>query len=200
MEIRIATGESNRAKSLLERSSFEFQPFQFLTNYLIHSWVKQKELEESSDENVCLISPSLCISLRAGQKEETQILSFDFNRDARRGPRKVLEGFDSTAPFRSKSLFSRELKQYRVISWPIVTNEIYDRRVSQQRFVFSTANCSRNKEKKKKKKKKDRGGPSNFHRRGSFFFNLRRGESSEKLVEPLRDNVACPFAGIPFRE
>lgn len=123
MEIRIATGESNRAKSLLERSSFEFQPFQFLTNYLIHSWVKQKELEESSDENVCLVSPSF-VFLFARDKKKKQILSFEFNRDARRGPRKVLERFDSTAPFRSKSLFSRELKQYRVISWPIVTNEV----------------------------------------------------------------------------
>lgn len=87
-------------------------------------------------------------------------------------------------------------RMYRAISW--ISKELsrsVDRRHGAFRFFFRPRIVRGQQEEKKRKQKEGRKteeGRATFivERSARFFhvFNLHRGESSEKLVEPLRDN------------
>lgn len=120
-------------------------------------WKEKTNWKNLGRERLPGVSFPLYFCSRGRRRRRRQILSaLEFNRGARRGPRKVLERFDSRAHVSDDFVdFERTLP----LSWPTT------RRVS---FFLSTANRSRStrrKEEKTKGRKKDRGGPSNFHRR-----------------------------------
>lgn len=136
------------------------------------------------------MSPSLCISVRAEEEEE----------EDRSYPPSSLIGAIKTRAEKSPRAFrfSRacigRFRGFRKNS-PVELTDDTARFATTFRFFFRPRIVRGQQEEKKRKQKEGRKteeGRATFivERSARFFhvFNLHRGESSEKLVEPLRDN------------